>query len=141
MTAWDIIEGLSVQQPVSRQSLESSFQLPMQEVEGNEDFRFFSARAGRFGEASVLSELELRVRRETNQAELVVANLNDSGITSAQARERFPDLKVTGIPRGRSPQEVVTLSRELANGRLSLCFKVHQQDRLSQIVFTPRIAG
>jgi hypothetical protein len=141
MTEWDIVDTLVNGQARSREMLESLFGLPLGEQEGNEDYRFFVARRNLLSEGSMLSRLELRVHRGSNQAALVVARLDKSHITSGQARERYPELKICSVPRGHSPQELVSFSIDKPAGRLSLGFATGRPDALAEIVYEPHAAA
>lgn len=123
------IDTLSHLVPLTRQRVETMFGITLAETGGNDKFLFLTADAG--------VKLELRVRKSTETAELLVVLPGPVSITRQEVLARFEGLAVTSRPRGRSLEETTDYGRTTASGSLSFGFKEGSPDTLAVIALSP----
>jgi len=136
MTLWTALERLMrPAASLSRRDVEALFLAPLEEIGSNSAFQFFATDGAAFEGRLPIDKLEVRVRRETERAELVILSVAQAQIPRPQVQDRYPRLTLTSVPRGRSLEESTEFSTETSSGRLTFGFKESDPQRLAWIAF------
>jgi hypothetical protein len=140
-TLWQILDELSHQLPFSKKRIETvlSTQLSESDKRGNDIFLFYMSPPVNLADGIVISNVDLRLKREGSHPGFLVLEIEGAHITGAQVRKHYDHLKITDFPRGRSPEEATVYSQDLPWGRLSFGFKERNRDCLASVSFHPNI--
>ncbi|MCL2625299.1 MAG: hypothetical protein FWD46_00585 [Cystobacterineae bacterium] len=140
MSLWQAIDTLSQQIPFSKQKVETALATPLSEVDNNSNklFRFFKSPPIRLAEGIVISNVDLRIKREGSHPGFLVLEMDGACLTLEQIRERYSELQITQLPRGRSLEEETSHSQLLPWGKLSFGFKEKNPKCLASIAFEPK---
>ncbi|MCT8180426.1 MULTISPECIES: hypothetical protein [unclassified Variovorax] len=139
LSLWSMVDALSAQIPFSAPAVARLLPGHLAEASSADDepFRFFEGGPIRLGDGVEISSVDLRIRREPGHPGFLVIELQGRCVPLEEVRARHQLLSLTGVPRGRSPEEAITLSAETTWGRLSFGFKERRRDCLAYIVFAP----
>jgi hypothetical protein len=103
----------------------------------NEYFTFWTGHPIRLGDGSQLGELDLRLSKLEAKKGFLAFQVTGRCVSPAELRERYPDLELTDVPRGRSHDEETSFSVVSGGVRLGFGFKERNPDCLSSVVLDP----
>ena len=139
LTVWQVIEGLGKLAPFSKSKVENQLSITLSEYDhpSNDAFRFF--KGGRTGLANgvIISNVDLRLKREEGHPGFLVLELQGTCVDIKEVRQHFERLEITHTPRGRSPDDVTSHSAQRAWGEISFSFTERKPDCVSSIAFEP----
>ena len=119
-TLWELIDRIGEAMPLSKSSFERTLGTHLQLADSNE----FSARwttsetPGIVGVRISAVTLLLGPNGEFDASSAAALELGDGCIDIAQAKARYPGLKIVQAPRGRSLRETTVFEAPQARGRL-----------------------
>lgn len=136
---WRTIDELRAQMPLSVASVEAAISVSLtdEKQQHNDWFQFYKSNAIALDDAVVIRSADLRVRRTPPHPALLVLNLEGRCITIDEVRGHFAPLRITGVPRGHSREELTTHSFAASWGRLSFSFKESNPTCVAVVVFHP----
>ncbi|GCB02652.1 hypothetical protein [Ralstonia sp. SET104] len=138
LTLWQAIDLFVSQLPFSKEKLEASLGFPLLETSRNAHMAFFeSPRAIDLADNGKIAMLDLRLSTDNKGAGFLLLALNGVSIGVDEVHARYPNLIVTDLPRGRSPQEVTTLTASLPWGTLAFGYRERIPDRLAYLTIDP----
>lgn len=137
LTLWEAVDALAAQVPLSKRNVEATLSLPLREraEPSNPLFDFFEGPGLRLRDGQLVSNVNLRVRKDDPWMGLLVLDLAGGCIRIAEVRARYGTLEITEAPRGHSLEEATSFSSAQRWGELSFGFKERNRDCLALVVF------
>lgn len=139
LSVWQLIEDIQAA-PFTLAGIEKILgqTLVEQMQKSNEYFQFFAGQELALAGNSSIVKIDLRLPRDTNdRSGLLVLNLDGECISLQQVKRQFPDLALTDMPRGDSPEQATTFTASNAWGEVSFGFQQKKPDCLGYLVFEP----
>ncbi|MFP5394105.1 MAG: hypothetical protein ACLGI6_21620 [Gammaproteobacteria bacterium] len=138
-TLWRIIDRISTLPHYDQQTVGGLFNVELDELAdgGNDVFRFFKSQRDIQLKDVKVTLIDLRVNRDNIHPGFLVLRVGDGCVPVADVRQRYPDIRITDVPRGRSLDEVTSYSVHQPWGKLSFSFKVRSPDCLAGVSFDP----
>lgn len=137
MTLWRVIATLAQQTPFSRTGVENTLSLRLEEQTRTTHTVFLEGGPVSLEGNVTITRTDLRLALKPDDPGLLLLEIAGDCITLDQLRPHYPDLRISGNPRGRSLDEHTIYSIDQAWGRLSFGFKVRNPDCLDMIGFDP----
>jgi len=138
-TLWQIIDALIQQIPFSKQKVEAVLAVQLIAAKNaNEYYDFFRSPPIHLAEGVVISDVDLRIRREGKDLGFLVLGIGGVCITEDQLKTHYSPLKIIGTPHGHSLEEATTFSPDLPWGKLFFGFKERNPDCLATVGFDPK---
>jgi hypothetical protein len=136
LTLWEAVDALAAQVPLSKRNVEATLSLPLREraEPSNPLFDFFEGAGLRLRGGLLVSNVDLRVKKDDPRMGLLVLDLAGGCIRVDDVRARYGTLEITESPRGHSLEEATSFSSARRWGRLSFGFKERNRDCLAYIV-------
>ncbi|MBI1907078.1 MAG: hypothetical protein HYS20_12725 [Rhodocyclales bacterium] len=141
MTLWRAIATLAQQIPFSKTRVESVLSVRLKEQSSTTHTVFLEGGPVSLEGNVTISRTDLRLALRPDDPGLLLLEIAGDCITLDQLHPHYPDLKVSGNPRGKSLDEHTIYSVDQAWGKLSFGFKVRNPDCLDMIGFDPRMPG
>lgn len=140
MTLWQTIDALISDIPFSTSKLEE--RLPARFTEATQPIhsevnQFLEGSAVQLTDGVVISNLDLRVRRQGSHPGFLVLELQGRCVAFSEVSHHYPELTLTEVPRGRSLDEATSYTAVLPWGGLSFGFRERNPDCLAFVVFNP----
>ncbi|MCL2178181.1 MAG: hypothetical protein FWC28_07870 [Proteobacteria bacterium] len=140
LSLWQTIDTLSQQIPFSKQKIETVLATELTEAvnKSNKLFHFFKSPPVVLSGGVVISNVDLRIKREGSHPGFLVLEIGGACITLEQIQEKYSELQISQLPRGQSPNEETGHSQLLPWGKLSLGFKAKNPLCLASVSFEPK---
>lgn len=138
LTLWQAIDLFVGRLPFSKEKLEAVLDFPLLESSRNTHMVFFeSPRAIDLADNGKIAMLDLRLSTDNKGSGFLLLALNGVCIGVDQVHARYPNLIVTDLPRGRSPQEVTMFTASLPWGTLAFGYRERTPGRLAYLTIDP----
>ena len=136
VTLWEAVDALAAQVPFSKGNVEATLSLSLRErvVPSNPLFDFFEGAGLRLRDGELVSNVDLRVKKDDPRIGLLVLSLEGACIRIEDVRARYGALDLTDFSRGRSLDESTSFSTAQRWGKLSFGFKERNPDCLAYVV-------
>jgi hypothetical protein len=140
-TLWQVIDALIQQIPFTRKKVETVLAIQLIDTQQtvNPFFDFYESPAViHLAEGVVISEVDLRIKREGPHPGILHLEIGGICITIDQLEARYGTLKIISTPTGHSLEESFTYAPDLPWGKLYFGFKERNPDCLSGVGFAPK---
>jgi hypothetical protein len=103
----------------------------------NEYINFYNADDIKLADGANITAIELRLSKDNGDMAPLL-NFSPSGqcITLDTVKKRYPQLRLTDYPRGRSENEVTSYSPNMNGQKVSFSFTVKNPDCLDSVVIS-----
>jgi len=109
-----------------------------QTQKSNNYFKFYSGQPVALAAGATIAKIDLRLPQPTHNATgMLVLDIGGECITVEQVNQIFPNLTITGMPRGTSLEEATTLTDKTTWGEIRFGFQQKRPDCLGYLVFEP----
>jgi hypothetical protein len=132
---WTLIDYLPTRMPLDREKLQSALGVVLNLTDSNDYTDFFEGGPVHLLEDVDVEKLELRVNKQNPLQRLLILSLSGRCVERPALLSRYKDLQLTGHPRGRSPDEETSWSKQHAWGKLSFGFPERNPNCLRTVVF------
>ena len=134
---WTVIDYLPTRLPFATDKIESALNVVLTRNSENAYFTFYAATDLALSQGVVIENIDLRIKKEQPHPGFLVLTLSGTCVPKSEVLGRYEGLELTGVPRGRSPDEEASYSRVERWGRLSFGFAEHTPGCLRTVVFNP----
>ena len=134
---WTIIDYLPTRLPFATDKIESALNVVLTRDSQNAYFTFYAATELALSHGVVIEKIDLRIKKEQPHPGFLVLTLSGTCVPKSEVLGRYQGLELTGVPRGRSPDEEASYSRREPWGKLSFGFAEHTPGCLRTVVFNP----
>ncbi len=138
-TIWQTIEALIGSVPFSKDKVERELGIRLVDTEasGSDLFQFLEGGPVQLAEGVGIQEVDLRLKREGPHPGFLVLELEGRGISFDEVLRHYAELRLTGVPRGRSLDEHTSYTAKLDWGELSFGFGESNPACLAYVAFDP----
>jgi hypothetical protein len=141
-TLWETIAALERQMPISREAVETSFQVTLAEVDHTEYFVTLAAKqavALPDGLTVTAVNLMLRPGMQFDEKSGLSFELSGHCVSLDEVRKQYEQLELTQPPRGRSQEETAAWSAHRPWGILSFGFRQDRPDCLFRVTLRRKL--
>lgn len=139
LSVWQLIEDVQATR-LSLPSVEKILNqtLVEQTQKSNTYFKFYSGQPVALAGHSTIVKIDLRLPQPThNSTGMLALDIGGECITVDQVNKVFPNLTITGMPRGDSLLEATTFTDKTTWGEIRFGFQQKKPDCLGYVVFEP----
>lgn len=139
LTLWQAIDALAAQIPFARAQVERTLGVTLAETgnRSNALFYLYGGGPATLADGVVVTNVDLRIRRDGGHPGFMVLELAGQCVTLAQVRNRYGKLRLSGVPRGHSIHDTTAHSSDRPWGTLTFSFAERHPDCLASIAFDP----
>ncbi|MET0383073.1 MAG: hypothetical protein ABW032_06580 [Burkholderiaceae bacterium] len=133
---WDLVKSLEDNEPLTKHFVEQALQTKLEAHadSSNSVVEFFKCGPVKL-QSGILTKIDFRFTKERPESNFLILSITGPCVSFAQVRQRYGNLKITNIPRGRSLEEMTSHSVDLEWGRLSFGFRARNPNCLAAISF------
>ena len=143
ITLWQAMDALLQKIPLSKQGVETTLSTQLFEVadDGNGILHLFKSPPVALAEGVVISDLDLRLKRQGGGTGFLVLHIGGDCVTLDQIRSHYEPLKLTNLPSSLSPDDGTVYSHPRPWGELSFGFAQRNPKCLASIIFSPPLTA
>lgn len=138
ITLWQAVDRLVERMPLSKERVEALFNTTLREKRRTANTLHLEGQDIELAQGSWISKIDLRLGFDYGDPGFAVLNIGGGCVTLDHVRERYADLKITGIPRGDSQDEETVHSTTTPWGVLSFGFSERDPNCLSSVILDPK---
>lgn len=138
LTFWDVADALSRAVPLSPRSVEQILGVDLAETSRTPGLVCWTAKGPDLADEVRLDAVELRAGASNPESGFLLVAVSGRCVSVEEVRGRYPEVRITGHPRGRSLEEKTVYSTDFDWGRLSFGFKESNRRCLASLTFHPK---
>ena len=137
MTLWKKIERVAQLIPFTKAKIETLFSTVLSEKRRSSHTVYLVGQDIDLGHGWLIAKVDLRRGEAAKDPGILVLEVGGSCTTIEQVRDHYAELKITGIPTGRSSSEETSHTAEAPWGKLSFGFAARDPKCLASVTFAP----